>query len=100
MDIKRIYCYAICFITLIVVMWGAIDVAGAAISLFSGRTRASAANENYQQSPDKSAESMLDDYYQKRLNYDRMGDGAVKLLIAGGIFIYFSKKLTKLEGGA
>ncbi|MCX5725979.1 MAG: hypothetical protein NT030_02140 [Candidatus Saganbacteria bacterium] len=105
MDLKKLYYYIICLITFFVLMWGFVDVVSATLSLtvFKGGSVAFESAAPPEQAgavaQDKSrmAEPLIEDYYQKRMLYDRIGDSLARILLAGGVFAYARFKVFTLE---
>jgi hypothetical protein len=103
-SVKKVYYYVICATTLFILLWGAIDVASAALSLtaFKGPTTGMDMSAGGPQSgmagdARAAAEPMMDEYYQSRMAMDRMGDSLARLLVAGSVFLYASMKVRELE---
>lgn len=90
-DYKKAYYYVICLMAFFVLLWGTIDFGSASTSYFLTK-QASDFSEEKQDRP-------LDEYYQKKMVQERLGDSLVRILVAGGIFIFCRKKVNGLEGG-
>lgn len=102
MDLKKIYYYIICLITFFVLMWGIVDIVSATLSL----TIFKAESVSLESAPGVegmfaerggAAEPLIEDYYQRRMIYDRMGDSLARIVIAGAIFAYARWKIFKFE---
>jgi len=105
MDLKKLYYYVICLITFFVLMWGIVDVVSATLSLtvFKGESASFEPAPPPEQAgaaaQDKSrmAEPLIEDYYQKKMLYDRIGDSLARIIIAGGVFAYARFKVSSLD---
>ncbi len=100
MDVKKIYYYIICLITLFVLMWGVVDMVSATFSLYLFKSPsvsleslggAGAGGEI------KGAEPSIEEYYQRRMVFDRIGDSLARIVVSGLIFVYASWRVRKLE---
>lgn len=100
--IKQIYYYVICLISLIILLWGAVDIISATVGLAVLKPQGGM----YEQLPPeggmsggdiKGVEPSVEDYYQKRMVMDRMGDSLARIFVSGAVFAYFSMKLKGLE---
>jgi len=101
--IKQIYYYVICLVSLIILLWGVVDVISASISLIALKPSAGM----YEPLPPeagmpgggdiKGVEPSIEDYYQKRMVMDRAGDSFARIIVSGLVFGYFSMKLKGLE---
>ena len=85
-DYKKAYYYIICLIAFFVLLWGTIDLRSAGVSYIS--------NKHYNV-PDEKDSRVLDEYYQRKMVKERFGDSLIRILIAGGIFVYSRKKAEK-----
>lgn len=90
--IRLIYFYAICLITLLVVLWGIVDTASAFISY--SFEKSSRHFSSIQKSPEI---PQIDDFFQNKMILDRMFDGISRIIIPGCVFLYFSSKIRKEE---
>ncbi|NQU18475.1 MAG: hypothetical protein HQ564_10495 [Candidatus Saganbacteria bacterium] len=90
-DYKKAYYYIICLIAFFVLFWGIIDFGSATVSYIS--------NNNIRSKGAEQSQS-LDDFYQGKMIRERMGDSLVRIIIAGGVFIFCRKKTAQFEGGA
>lgn len=89
--IKIIYCYFVCAVSLFVILWGVVDTSTAVISLATQpKMKMSSAIE-------KSQDYALDEMFQRKFAYDKLFDGAVRIIIPGLVYLYFSKKIMKSE---
>ncbi len=104
---KKVYYYVICAVTLLVLMWGAVDVVSSILSLtiFKGPSM-SMDIPGGPQSTGLSTEgkggggdqpAAFDEYYQSRMIFDRMGDSVARILVAGVLFIYAGSRIRDLE---
>ena len=101
--VKQIYYYVLCLISLIILLWGVVDVMSASLSLVVNRPSAGM----YEALPPeagmpsggdiKGVEPSIEDYYQKRMALDRAGDSFARIIVSGFVFGYFSMKLKGLE---
>lgn len=87
LDLKKIYYYAIALLAFFILIWGMIDFVSAKITVASGLTI----------SPDKSSETQLEEFYQKKVSQDRMADSLARVLVSGIIFAYARFTIVKLE---
>ena len=102
-SVKKVYYYVICAVTLFILLWGAVDVISSVLTLTV--FRGPSANLEMPSGPqpgsmgaDKTAsESFVDEYYQSRMAYDRIGDSAARLIVAGLVFFYASLRIKELE---
>jgi len=101
--VKKSYYYVVCAITLFVLMWGTIDVVSSIISFVAFKPQ-----ELQIESPTSpkgglpsdvkgGGEPFIDEYYQSRMLFDRLGDSLARILVSGAIFAYFSYKLRLME---
>ena len=90
MELKKAYYYIICLASLLVLLWGAVDLAGSVIGLVT--TRPSAAANQMQAMPDSTADQNLDVYYQRRMLGDRLTDSLARIVVSGLVFVYCRKK--------
>jgi hypothetical protein len=102
--IKKIYYYVICGVTLFILLWGAVDIISSTLSItvFKGPSMSLEMPRTSQSGGaggEKGAiEPFVDEYYQSRMAYDRIGDSFARLLVAGGLFLYASFRIKELEG--
>jgi hypothetical protein len=104
---KKVYYYIICAVTLLVLMWGTVDVLSSVLSLTifkgpsltmdipGGPQSAAMATEGKGGNADQ---PMFDEYYQSRMVFDRMGDSIARILVAGVLFLYAGSRVRELEG--
>ncbi|MFH0887071.1 MAG: hypothetical protein V1843_02765 [bacterium] len=90
-DVKKIYLYLVCLFTLFILLWGVIDFLSGSIHLVS-------IIPNLPAMANTSSDMASNEFFQKQMIYDRIGDGFARLLVAGIIFGYFSIKLKNYEG--
>jgi hypothetical protein len=102
MEIKKIYQYIICLISLLIIMWGAVDSASAVLALLLPKSSYDVSmKNNVSTSPGaKNQEAVIDEFYQKRIMYDRLSDGLARIIMPACFFIYFSLKIKESERGA
>lgn len=102
--VKKIYYYVICAITLLVLMWGTVDIISSVLSvtLFKPPSLSLEAPSSPKASsagPEgKMAEPFFEEYYQSRMTFDRIGDSLARIIVAGCIFLYASFRIKELEG--
>ncbi len=101
-SVKKVYYYVICAVTLFILLWGAVDVVGSVFSLtvFKGPSAGiemPSAQAGGMGAEKGVSESMVDEYYQSRMAFDRLGDSAARLLVAGLVFLYSSFRIRELE---
>ena len=87
-DIKKIYLYLICLVTIVVAMWGVIDLISGSFHLLTVGAFA------YSKVPDIASTQ----YFQRQMILNRITDGFARAFIGTVIFAYFSLKLKKYEG--
>ena len=102
MSVKKGYYYVICAITLLMLMWGTMDVASSIISYMVFRPpevtlESPTAPKGMQPEVKGAVEPFIDDYYQSRMIFDRLGDSIARILVAGALFAYFSFRLKEME---
>ena len=93
MDLKKAYYYIICLASLLALLWGVVDLAGAGIGLAT--TRVSAPAGQMQIIPDTAADQSLDIYYQRRVMNDRLVDSLARIIVSGLVFAYSRTKVEK-----
>jgi len=94
MDLKKLYYYLICLVSLFVLAMGAVDLTSSGIGLLT--TRLSAPPMEIAP-PSSEGEPGLDLYYQKRMLYDRLSDSLARIIISGLVFVYSRSKVNQLE---
>jgi hypothetical protein len=105
LTIKKVYYYIICAVTLVVLMWGTVDIVSSMLSLTIFKPPSlgleaptgpqgggAGANEGQAAGPS------FDEYYQSRMSMDRIGDSIARILVAGIIFGYSGMRIRELEG--
>lgn len=103
MSIKKCYYYVICALTFFILMWGAIDVVSSLVSVVVFRPPQLAAEsptsskDAYSSESKGAGEPYIDEYYQNRMIFDRLGDSIARILVSGAIFAYFSFRLKEME---
>jgi len=98
---KKVYYYVVCAMTLFVLMWGAVDVISSLLSITLFRPPSLSLDVPRSQGGTETKgpiEPFVDEYYQSRMAFDRIGDSIARLLVAGGLFIYSSYRIKELEG--
>lgn len=99
----KAYYYIICLITLIVLMWGLIDTASAignvliGPSLFPGIGAQPGLETG--EMPGRDSGMPFENYYNKRLTFDRLLDSISRIFVSGLIYIYARFRVSKLENG-
>ena len=83
-------------------MWGIVDILSATFSLtvFKAPTVGleTPSPEGVKGVPEgKGMEGMLEEYYQRRMLFDRIGDSLARIIISGSLFGYASFKIRTLE---
>lgn len=102
-SVKKTYYYVICAVMLFILLWGAIDVASSVISYIVFRPPSveiespTSAKGSMPQEGRGSIEPFIDEYYQSRMIFDRLGDSLARLIVASLAFGYFSYKLKEME---
>lgn len=102
LTIKKVYYYVVCAVTLLILMWGTVDIVSSVLSLtlfkppslgleVPSGTQGGAA-EGQASGPS------FDEYYQSRMSLDRIGDSIARILVAGAIFTYAGMRIRELEG--
>ena len=100
---KKVYYYVICTFTLFILMWGTVDVASSIISFFVFRPpdismdSPTASKGNVPSDAKGMTDPFVDDYYQSRMIFDRMGDSLARMIVAGSLFAFFSLKIKEME---
>jgi len=94
MDLKKLYYYIICLVSLFVFAMGAVDLTSSGIGLFTTRFSASSIEAI---PPTGESEPGLDLYYQKKMLYDRLSDSLARIIISGLVFVYSRSKVNQLE---
>ena len=86
MDLKKTYYYIICLASLLALLWGVVDLAGAGVGLVTTRGTTPV---------DNTSEQALDIYYQRRVMDDRLVDSLARILVSGLVFAYSRSKVEK-----
>ena len=103
LTIKKVYYYIVCVITLLVLMWGTVDIISSVLSLTLfkppslGLDVPSGPQGGGSESQGASGPS-FDEYYQSRMSLDKIGDSIARILVAGAIFAYSGMRIRELEG--
>lgn len=92
-DLRKTYYYVICLITFFVLLWGIIDLAGAASGLTLLKPEAATEKEL----PEAKNVRSLEESYQRRMLFDRLGDSLIRIVVSGAVFAYSRKKAAELE---
>jgi hypothetical protein len=101
---KKVYYYVVCAVTLFVLMWGAVDVISSLLSITLFKPPSLSMDAPRAQGGNMASESkgpiepFVDEYYQSRMAFDRIGDSMARLLVAGGLFLYASFRIKEIEG--
>jgi len=90
MDLKKIYYYIICLVSLFILLWGVVDLAGSLVGLSTAKTVGQPAL-----SQDNASEQSLDIYYQRKIFNDRLTDSLARIIVAGLVFGYSRMKVEK-----
>lgn len=98
MDFRKAYYYIICLASLLVLLWGVVDFAGAGVGLMFNRPAPTVADSIG--SFEKDASPSIELYYQKKVLYDRLADSLARILISGLVFGYARLKVEKIEKGS
>lgn len=93
MDLKKIYYYIICLVSLFVLLWGVVDLAGSLAGLSTAKV--AAPFEQTALSQDNASEQSLDIYYQRKMFNDRLVDSLARIIVAGLVFGYSRRKVEK-----
>jgi len=102
--IKKVYYYVICGVTLFILLWGAVDIISSTLSITifkapSMNLEMPRTSQSGGAGVEKAGiEPFVDEYYQSRMTYDRIGDSLARLIVAGGLFLYASFRIKELEG--
>jgi hypothetical protein len=100
---RKLYCYVVCLIALLILLWGMVDVISASISLTILKPQApsyepmTAEGAPFPGGEIKGIEPSIEEFYQRRMIMDRVGDSFARILVSGLVFIYFSVKIKGLE---
>ena len=100
--IKQIYYYVVCLVSLVILLWGVVDVLSSTVSLIAFKPSMTSyepmpSGEGLPGGDIKGVEPSIEDFYQKRMVLDRVGDSFARILVSGLVFGYFSLKLKGLE---
>ena len=87
MDLKKAYYYILCLASVLALLWGVVDLAGASAGLVTTR--------GTQSIGDNASEQALDIYYQRRVMGDRLVDSLARILVSGLVFAYSRSKVEK-----
>jgi len=101
---RKTYCYVVCLISLVILLWGIVDIISASIGLTILKPASPA---SYEMIPNEGAPfpegelkpmgPSIEEYYQRRMILDRVGDSFARILVSGVVFLYFSVKIKSLE---
>ena len=97
MDLKKAYYYIICLTALFVLFWGVVDLASATVGLTVAKSPSLSAPPSYSTASDNQNEQLMDAYYQKKMQVDRLTDSLARIIIAGAVFAFCRIKVSKLE---
>ena len=98
MKLKNAYYFIICLVSLFVLSWGIVDLAGAGIGLATARSPMIAAEPSAEPLSSASApDASMDIFYQKKMLYERLSDSLARIVVAGLIFAYSRIKVRQLE---
>jgi len=98
---KKIYYYIICLFAVFILIWGAIDVVSGILSL----TFASPVPQ-YEPAPEAEAPPgmegnvagpFLEEYYQRQMVLDRIGDSMARIVVAGLVLAFATWRINLLE---
>ena len=84
-------------------MWGMIDVVSSTVSYVVFKPpeitmgSPTAPKDSLSSETKGAIEPFIDEYYQRRMIFDRLGDSIARILVSGIIFAYFSYRLRALE---
>ena len=103
LSVKKVYYYAVCAVTLFVLMWGTVDVISSILSITifkspSVSLEAPSGSQSGAEGKGGAAEPFFDEYYQGRMAFDRIGDSVARIIVAGIIFAYAGFRIRELEG--
>lgn len=102
--IKLVYQYVVCLIALVILLWGVVDIVSASVSLVTAKTQPATFDimppegGNISGGEIKGVEPSIEDYYQKRMVMDRVGDSIARIVVSGLVFWAFSSKIKSQEG--
>ncbi len=99
-SMKKIYYYIICLFAVFILIWGAIDVVSGIISL----TFASPV-PSYEPAPEAEpppsegsiAGPFIEQYYQRQMILDRIGDSMARIVVAGLALAFATWRINLLE---
>jgi len=103
-SIKLIYQYVVCLVALLILLWGVVDIVSASVSLVTAKAQPASfdmmppdSGNNLTGGDIKGVEPSIEDYYQKRMVMDRVGDSLARILVSGLVFWAFSSKIKSQE---
>ena len=100
--VKKTYYYVICVVTLLVLMWGTVDVISSMLSITIFKAPSISLEEPSAPSGGRGGEKgtpepFFEEYYQSRMIFDRIGDSIARILVSGALFLYSSYRIRELE---
>jgi len=95
MDLKKIYYYLICLVSLFIFFWGLVDLSGTVAGFSSAKT--AYIMDQPSDAPSGGSEQSLDMYYQKKMLNDRLADSLARVIISGLVFAYSKARVNRLE---
>jgi hypothetical protein len=90
-------------IALVILLWGVVDIVSASASLITAKAQPSGIEMmspeggNINAGDIKGIEPSIEDYYQKRMVLDRVGDSLARIVVSGLVFWAFSSKIRSQE---
>ncbi len=102
-SVKLIYQYVVCLVALLILMRGVVDIVSASVSLVTEKTQPATFDivppegGNISGGEIKGVEPSIEDYYQKRMVMDRVGDSLARIIVSGLVFWAFSAKIKSQE---
>jgi len=97
---KKIYYYIICLFAVFILIWGAIDVVSGVISLtFASPMPSYEPIPEAEEPPSeaKTAAPMIEEFYQRQMLLDRIGDSLARILVAGIVLAFANWRINLLE---
>ncbi len=92
MDLKKLYYFIICLVSLFVLLWGVVDLGSSLAGISTSKVAAP-----YDQSmvQDNASEQSLDVYYQRKMFNDQLAYSLARIIVAGLVFVYSRMKVEK-----